>query len=105
MTDKVLHLLGQIALFAFCGATIGWVMFLVLKRSEDPVRLIVKWVVTALIIWFMVSFGSIFLALFCGLVLTIIWRHSIGSVIASPFASIYDGGSTPPDPHPAYSVA
>ena len=41
----------------------------------------------------------------CGLVLAIIWRHSLAALVAKPFEALYDGGSTPPDPHPAYSIA
>jgi tetratricopeptide (TPR) repeat protein len=35
----------------------------------------------------------------------ITWRHDISGLIANPIASLYDGGTEPPDPHPAYSVA
>src|SRR6185369_400136 len=33
------------------------------------------------------------------------WRHSIASLVAQPFAALYDGGDIPPEPRPAYSVA
>jgi tetratricopeptide (TPR) repeat protein len=35
----------------------------------------------------------------------VVWRHSIASLVAQPFAALYDGGDVPPDPRPAYSVA
>src|SRR5206468_9399515 len=51
------------------------------------------------------AFGGIPLTAVCGLTLAIIWRRSIASLVADPIASLYDGGTTPPDPHPAYSIA
>src|SRR5262249_30358511 len=31
--------------------------------------------------------------------------HSIANIVAKPFGSLYDGGDTPPEPVPAYSIA
>src|SRR6267142_715723 len=98
---------------------IGWLLVRSVKRAEDPARLIFKWILTAVLIGFMIlgvgpviskggyggAFGGVPLAVICLLVLTAIWRHSIGSIVAKPFSSLYDGGDDEPDPHPAYSVA
>lgn len=51
------------------------------------------------------AFAGIPLTAACGLVLAIIWRHSIAALVAKPFTSLYDGGDTPPDPVPTYSTA
>ena len=45
------------------------------------------------------------LMLICAIVLIITWRHDLAGLVANPIASLYDGGTEPPDPHPAYSVA
>ena len=109
---------GTVALVLALSA-VGWFMIRCLKRSEDPARLIFKWVLTAgvvaLVIWFvgpMVAggdYGAAFIGVpLCavvGIVLTIIWRHNIADIVAKPFANLYDGGSVEPIPHPAYSVA
>src|SRR5690349_10294320 len=72
-----------------------------LKRSDDPPQLVFKWLLTAGVIGFMVwkvapmvgeggyggAFGGIPLAAACGLVLAIIWRHSIANIVAKPFGS------------------
>ena len=89
-----------------------------LKRSDDPARLIFKWILTVpvvlgLLFWvgpFATSsqagaFIGVPLAAACGIVLTAIWRHNIADLIAKPFTSLYDGGSEPPIPKPAYSIA
>jgi tetratricopeptide (TPR) repeat protein len=51
------------------------------------------------------AFGGIPLAAACGLVLAIIWRHSIASMIAKPFGSLYDGGDAQIEARPYYSIA
>ena len=102
----------------FVGLALWWIFYTV-RRSEDPVRMIVKWIVTIIIITIMVkvvapmvgqggygaAFGGIPATAVCGLALAITWRHNIAELIAQPFASLYDGGNEPPVPRPAYSVA
>jgi outer membrane protein assembly factor BamD (BamD/ComL family) len=104
--------------FAFIAA-MGWVFWTSLKRSEDPARLIFKWVLTAgcLLILLLVvgpivaggGYGGAFIgipaAAVVGLALAIIWRHNITTMIAKPFASLYDGGNEAPEPKPVYSIA
>lgn len=97
---------------------IGGFIFWTIKKSEDAGRMIFNWCVTGLIIAFlawrafplfdhggmeaMIGFAYIMAG---AIVEIIIWRRSIASIVADPIGSLYDGGSTPPDPHPAYSVA
>ncbi len=49
--------------------------------------------------------GGLFITLGLGLVMAATWRRSIASIVANPIGSLYDGGNTPPEPSPAYSVA
>jgi tetratricopeptide (TPR) repeat protein len=51
------------------------------------------------------AFIGIPLTAVCGLVLAIIWRHNIASIVAKPFASLYDGGDMEIDPQPYYSIS
>lgn len=103
------------------GAIIAVVAFVywTCRKSEDPVRMIFKWVLTIGVLYFMfrvvapmvdrgdygAAFVGIPLTAVCGLVLAIIWRHSLAGLVAKHFGAIYDGGTTPPVPVPAYSVA
>src|SRR5689334_10662833 len=98
---------------------IGWLIVVTVKRAEDPARMVFKWIVTAFILGVMFkvvapvvgqggyvgAFGGIPMAAVCGLALAIVWRYHLASLIAKPFASLYDGGNVPPEPRPAYSVA
>jgi tetratricopeptide (TPR) repeat protein len=99
--------------------SIGWVVVRSIQKAEDPARMIFKWVLTGIVLTLMFwkvaplvgqggfagAFGGIPLTAVCGLTLAIIWRHELASLVARPFASLYDGGSTPPEPKPLYSVA
>jgi len=119
MTPVTYQMVRGTVLLALALCAVGWFMVRCLKRSDDPARLIFKWVLTAgvvgLVIWFvgpMVAeggYGGAFIGVpLCavvGIALTIIWRHNIADLIAKPFANLYDGGSVEPIPHPAYSVA
>jgi tetratricopeptide (TPR) repeat protein len=97
----------------------GWFVFQSIKKAEDPTLTIVKWVVTAIVLAFMVgfimpmvanpSYAAAFIGVpltaVCGLVLAIAWRRNIANLVANPIASLYDGGDDAPDPQPFYSVA
>lgn len=96
----------------------GWLLVRALKRSENPPGLIFKWVLTAIVVGFMAvviapivggggfaAVGGIILTVACGWILAIIWGRSIASIVAKPFASLYDGGDAEIEPHPYYSSA
>ena len=118
MTGRTFEIVrGSVLLVVALGA-IGWFLVSWLKRSEDPARLIFKWILTvpvvlALLFWVgpivkrqdSSAIMAVPLAAVCGLVLTAIWRHNIASLVAKPFTSLYDGGSEEVIPKPAYSVA
>lgn len=111
MTDTLLSIL----VLAF----VVWLFYRALKRSEDPPKLIFKWIVTAVIVGcaFLVvgpmmraggysgAFIGVPLAAACGLAMAITWRHSIIDLIANPIGSLFDGGKEEVEPKPYYSIA
>src|ERR1041385_8088434 len=112
-------LISDIAGFIVVGALAIWGMWRWLKRSEDPARLILKWILTGVALIYMIffvlpmmaqggysaAFGGIPAAAVGGLFLAMIWRHDIAGLIAKPFESLYDGGSQEIEPTPVYSAA
>ena len=112
--------IGSLLLFI---ALIGWGMWVWLKKSDDPQRLIFKWVLSAIGLAALIAVGIYIrngiekgldygVAFFgvgytgaIGIYFTIIWRHEIGGLIAKPFAALYDGGSAELDPQAYYSIA
>ncbi len=119
MTDRTYHIVRGIVLLAVAVGALGWFMYRSLKRSDDPARLIFKWVLTggvlACVIWvvgpilvkgdYAAAFIGVPLTAVVGLALTIIWRHNLADLASKPFTALYDGGSEEPIAHPAYSVA
>jgi tetratricopeptide (TPR) repeat protein len=118
MTHRTFEIVRGIVLLALAIGAIGWCLVRCLKRSDDPARLIFKWILTVpvvlgLLLWvgpFATSsqagaFIGVPLAAACGIVLAIIWRHNIAEMIAQPFGSLFDGGTEPPIPRPTYSIA
>lgn len=102
----------------FGVAFIVWILWRLLKRSDDPPKLIFKWIFTGVVLWFVITDilpdfaaggGAAIIALikmlFVGLAMTITWRHSIIDLIANPIASLYDGGREEIEPKPLYSTA
>src|SRR5258708_7459716 len=113
-------LLAIVASWVFAAIGFGFIVWLFIrafKKTEEPVELLIKWILTALVLAFMVlyvapivakgDFGAAFVGIpltaVCGLVFAIIWRHAIAAAIAKPFADIYTGGDREPDPKPFYS--
>lgn len=112
---STLELAGKVLVLIVVLGLAIWGMIRVLQRSEDPARLLFKWVLTVGIVisfhWKIVplALGSPFIgipvaALF-GLGLAAIWRHTITDFLAKPFASLYDGGSAEIAPQAYYSIA
>lgn len=117
-TRTTLDLVISIVLMLLAAVAVGWVFWRTLKRSEDPARLIFKWVLTAVILGYMARYVlpdvasggeaalvGIMQTVVIALVMAIIWRHSIAAMIAKPFAALYDGGNEEDVPKPFYSTA
>ncbi len=108
----------DVVALAIAAGAVGWFMYSCLKRSDDPARLAFKWVLTALVVLFIIKVvgpsaasggyaAMLFLPLaaVCAIVLIVTWRHNIAGLLSKPFTNLYDGGSEEPIPQPAYSIA
>ena len=114
-TSPILVVAG-IALGAFGLFFFGWLFIRVLKRSDSPPALILKWLITLLIVGWLawvvepwsdspMVWSDVIAVLFGALCLTAIWRETIASIVAKPFTALYDGGDTEIEPRPYYSIA
>jgi tetratricopeptide (TPR) repeat protein len=117
MSDTA-HIIRQTILLVVFGAFVCWLMIRAYRRSTERGWLLVKWFFTALIVAYLLlkvvpmtsqvgysMIGAVVLTWFCGWGLAIIWRRNLASLVAKPFASLYDGGDREPEPHPVYSIA
>jgi outer membrane protein assembly factor BamD (BamD/ComL family) len=95
-----------------------WVFIRTLKKSEDPPRLIFKWLLTLVLFGFwlkvavpavrkggMSAMFALSITMVEGIILAITWRRNIASLVADPIGSLYDGGTTPLEAKPFYSNA
>jgi tetratricopeptide (TPR) repeat protein len=117
--SRTLEIAGEVFWIAVIVVGAVWLFIHRLKNSEDPPKLIFKWVFTLVVVGcaFLVvgpmlqagGYGGAFvgvpLAAVCGLAMAITWRHSIIDMIANPIGSLYDGGNEEVEPKPYYSIA
>ncbi len=102
--------LGTAGLVVTIGL-VAWGFIYMLKKSDDPGKMLFKWAFTVPFIIFTIlaahkmgPFGP-FLIVFMAVVLSFMWTPHIGEWIASPITNLFDGGSEQPEKKPYYSVA
>jgi hypothetical protein len=105
--DIVLGSVGLVVIITL----VGWLFYFMLKKSDDPGKMILKWAFTVpfviLCIWLggkMGPFGP-FLIVFMAVALSFMWTPHIGEWLASPITNLFDGGTERPDNKPLYSTA
>ena len=81
------------------------------KRSDDRGRLVLKWVISAALVWIIrvlaripSPFTPIFVAL-PAVALGVLWAPSIGAILAGPLTGAFDGGDEEAEAKPFYYVA
>src|SRR4051812_23237984 len=97
--------------------TMVWLLIRSVKQSEDPAKLLFKWILTfvfiGMLLWLVRGIGfednsAVLVPGICavfGVALGITWAPHWGAILAKPFTAMFDGGTTPPDPTPFYSIA
>lgn len=96
----------------------GWIFWRVLKRTEDPPKLLARLAVTAVVGYFLVTDTmpsmaqggisaafAVLSATLLGLIVAVVWTPVITGYVGEKFGNLYDGGDVPPDPKPVYSTA
>lgn len=97
---------------------LGWVLWRWIRKSDDPPKLLVKFVFTGLVLGLIVTviapwmreggiaalFGVLAAAV-AGLMVAIIWTPSVTGWVGGKFAALYDGGDIPAEPKPLYDQA
>jgi len=104
---------------ALLGTGAVWQMIRSLKRSDDPPKLLFKYVLTFVVVglfcyavlfrtWWHTQAGAFIVPVICvvvGIAMSIVWAPNLGALLAKPITSLFDGGDTEPDPQPLYSMA
>jgi len=114
------------ALSLFGLGFVGWLFWRSLRRSESPLKILFKAMLTLALLAGEIllihkvngllpkgsvvsDFNPVFLGIasiaVTGIVLSIIWTPHVSAFLISPLTAIFDGGGEPPEPKPAYSAA
>jgi tetratricopeptide (TPR) repeat protein len=109
--SRILDIAVETVLSLFGLAFIVWIFIQAFKRTEDPMKLLFKWVFTVPFILFCIwtaahmgPFGP-FLIVLMAVVLSVMWTPHISELLSKPLSSLYDGGSKEIEPKPYYSIA
>jgi tetratricopeptide (TPR) repeat protein len=124
--SQILETIGSFILFGFLLGFVGWLFWRTLKRSDDPPKLIFKWVLSIALVTGEIllchgvggslagggelgGMGAAFLlassTAMVGIILGIIWAPNISELLFKPLTDLIDGGNEPPEPKPCYSTA
>jgi outer membrane protein assembly factor BamD (BamD/ComL family) len=107
---------GMVMILVVVG-TILWLIARVVKRSDDPPKMIFKLVLTVVFAAGLLGFAAkigfdneaaVIIPFTCvafGVAMSVIWAPHWGAMLARPLTSMFDGGDTEPDPEPLYSAA
>ncbi len=122
---RILEIALNIFLVLFGLGLAGWVFIRVLKRSDDPARIVFKIIWSAGVViglfyyirsmtkhlggGMTADFGTALmiagLVVTGGIILSITWTPQISEFLFNPLTSLFDGGTEPPEPKPFYSIA
>ena len=116
--SRTAAILLSIVIVLAVAAIVGGLIWRSIRRSEDPARLLFKWIVTLVLaggfVAVIAGFGGPswasafvlpFLCVALGVVMSLLWAPHIATAFAKPFTSLFDGGDREPDPQPLYSIA
>lgn len=97
---------------------IFWGVWRSIKQADDPAKMLGKWVLTVIFAGFVawaliVQFGFSevgafivpFVAVFLGIIVSILWAPHLGAALAKPITSALDGGLEEPVAQALYSIA
>jgi tetratricopeptide (TPR) repeat protein len=74
-------------------------------KAEDPVWMLLRWVGTGLLLWFILAALTPLIGILMSVFFIVLWRKPLTNLAASPFENLFTGGSEPPIPRPYYSIA
>ena len=124
--SRILEIATDIFWLAITIGGGGWLFIRSVRASEDPPKIVFKWLISIALVTgevflarhliksiqpgselsnFVPTFILVISVAACGVTLAVIWATHIGSVVAKPLTSLYDGGSQEVEPKPYYSIA
>jgi len=112
MNPQLRHVIdgvGTFLLLATIGCYFGWRF---LKKSQDPARLLFRWIITAGLIggtvWILPGQPPAMwpiVVLVPAIIVGLMWAPNVGSMLAGTITNAIDGGGAELEPQPFYSIA
>jgi tetratricopeptide (TPR) repeat protein len=116
---RIVHIIANTVFALISLGAFAWLFWHAWQKSPNRQLLVLRWGLTAPIIYVIVrivmpnaagdlgfnTISSIGVMLVCGIFLALIWVGSVTDMIAKPLAALFDGGDVPPEPKPYYSIA
>lgn len=107
-----------LTLIVALGCT-GYLLFLMMRRSEAPGKFAGKMVFTVVFLTgayflfeklmgkhpYLAAFAGGAAVAIIGVTLAILWRHGLADAVAKPFENLFTGGGDAVDPEPMFSIA
>ena len=101
---QVVQWVAVVAVLAYAG-------YFILKKSESPVKLIIKTVVTIPFVFYIfhIAIGmgpnGLFLVMVGSLIVGIVWTPDLSEIVSRPFTGMFDGGGDHAEKQPFYFIA
>jgi tetratricopeptide (TPR) repeat protein len=97
-------------------AFMAWLMWRWVKNSDEPLVLVIRWIITAVVLGFVYNYAAhahdefsmiagVLLGAVGGVIMIFVWRERFCGFVGDQIASFYTGGSQQVDPAPCYSMA
>lgn len=110
--SRTMYLIANVLGLLVFGIIVLYLLVRSLKKSEEPGKLLFRWLLTFILIAVGIytirkfpPFAWPIVAAAFGLPIAVIWARSIGEMVAAPFGSLMTGGNDAPEPTPFYSIA
>ncbi len=106
-----LEFIERILALIIALALVGTGFIMMLKKSVEPVVIIIKCAFTVPFVFFCIwsggkmGLGGPFMIVFMAVVLTYVWISHISEFVSNPLTSLFDGGNVPIEKKPFYSIA
>lgn len=95
---------------------VAWVLWRWIKNSDEPLVLVIRWAITAVVLGFVYNYAAhahdgfseiagVLLGAVGGVIMILVWRGRFCDFVGDLIASFYTGGSQQVDPAPFYSTA
>ena len=111
MNPRFLEIAVKVVEYAAAAGLLAYAAFVILKKSEEPLKIIIKAVFTIPFVIYCFDTAAkmgpngLFLVMVGALLVAIIWTPHLGDVVTGPLMGLFDGGNDRNAAQPFYFIA